>query len=63
MLSERYRYYCLDHRGELHNVEWFNAADDAEAIALIQAKHPIDTCEIWHESRLLATLSPARCRA
>jgi hypothetical protein len=58
-----YRYYCLDHAGQLRNIEWIDAEDDAQAIDHIQAMHPADTCEIWQGSRLVAKVSPTRLRA
>ncbi len=58
-----YRYYCLDSTGRLHSAQWFNATNDAEAIAQIEAKHPDATCEIWQDNRLVAKLAPQRLSA
>jgi hypothetical protein len=63
MPSENYRYYCLDSTGHLHSTEWFYAESDEAAIALIQAEHPNDTCEIWEGQRLVASLPPTRLSA
>jgi hypothetical protein len=63
MSSENYRYYCLDSTGHLYGAEWFDAANDAEAIALIEAQHSDRLCEIWESNRLVAKLSPQRLSA
>lgn len=63
MPSENYRYYCLDSTGHLHSAEWFHAESDDEAIARIEAERPDSTCEIWHNKRLVAKLSPRRLQA
>jgi hypothetical protein len=60
MSPGNYRYYCLDGVGHLHSAEWFNAKSDEDAIAQIAAKHPDGHCEIWQESRLVASVSPER---
>ena len=62
-MSSEYRYYCLDRTGHLHSAEWFDADDDAQAIALIEDRHPDSTCEIWHGRRLVAKLGPQRLSA
>ena len=53
-----YRFYCLDSTGRLYGAEWFHAENDADAISLIETKHPRDTCEIWQGKRLVAKISP-----
>lgn len=58
MPSEPYRYYCLDSSGQLHNAITFQAENDQAAIALIEAKHPEDKCEIWQGKRLVAKVAP-----
>ena len=58
MQSGNYRYYCLDRYGMLHAAEWFHAKSDEEAVALIEARHPVGTCEIWEGKRLVAKVSP-----
>ena len=63
MASEPYRYYCLDRAGRLHDAEWIEADGDEQAVALIEAKHPGEHCEIWQGKRLVAELSPARRQA
>jgi len=60
MFPENYRYYCLDRAGRVHTADWFDAADDEDAIAQIKAKHGEATCEIWEAKRLVAKLSPTR---
>jgi hypothetical protein len=63
MSSKKYRYYCLDRFGLLHSAEWFEAESDQQAIAMISQKHPDDTCEIWRDKRLVATIAPERLSA
>ena len=58
MPSQTYRYYCLDATGRLHDAHWFDAANDAEAVARVRATHPDGKCEIWHEERLVAAIAP-----
>ena len=58
MSLENYRYYCLDGAGRLHDVAWFVAESDADAIAQIAAMHPDSKCEIWQGKRFVAALSP-----
>ena len=60
MSTVKYRLYCLDGSGRLHEAEWLWAASDADAIALVEEKYPGGTCEIWEERRLVAKLSPRR---
>jgi len=60
MPQENYRYDCLDDTGRLQNAEWFRAGNDRDAIAIIEAKHPDDLCEIWQGRRLVAKFSPKR---
>ena len=63
MSQENYRYYCLDSTGNLHTAQWFAADNDEHAIALIEAKHPDGTCEIWQGRRLVAKIEPRRLQA
>jgi hypothetical protein len=60
MAPGSYRYYCLDGSGRLHDVAWFDAENDEDAIKQIEDKHPGDQCEIWEARRLVAKLSPSR---
>lgn len=62
-MAGTYRYYCLDGLGHLQNADWFEAADDADAVAQIGAQHAGRICEIWQGSRLVAKLSPVLRRA
>lgn len=57
-----YRYYCLDAAGHLHGADWFHAESADAAIAMIEAKHPHDRCEIWQRARLVGTTSPTSSR-
>ena len=63
MPCETYRHYRLDGVGHLHDAEWFEAADDQDAVAQIEARRAGGTCEIWQGKRLVAKLAPARMRA
>ena len=56
MPSTDYRYFCLDSTGKLHDTQWFNAADDEDAVAYVKAKHPDAKCEVWQDKRLVAKL-------
>ena len=62
MSSDPYRYYCFDSLGQLHNASTFHADNDQAAIALIEAEHPEDTCEIWQGKRLVAKVGPTPAR-
>ena len=63
MSHENYLFYCLDSAGRLHEAAWFEAEDDEDAVAQIEAKHQDATCEIWQGRRLVAKLSPRRLQA
>ena len=60
MPPDRYRLYRLDGAGMIHDAEWFDAEDDADAASRIESKHPDASCEIWHGTRLVVTISPSR---
>ena len=52
-----YRLYCLDRDGNIGTAEWFDAADDAEAIKKAHDMKPQALkCEVWQETRLVASL-------
>lgn len=63
MRPDSYRFYRLDGLGSIHDAEWFDAKDDADAAAHVEGKHPDATCEIWQDRRLVANLSPKRLSA
>ena len=63
MVSQTYRYYCLDSVGNLHLAEWFDAESDEKAISLIEEIHPDGRCEVWQGSRLVGKTSPQRLQA
>ena len=63
MPSEKYRYYCLDGTGRLHDAAWCEVENDADAIAQITVKHPDGKCEIWQGKRLVAELLPKHLQA
>ena len=58
MAPDGYRLYRLDRGGMIHDAEWFQAADDADARTRIEAKHTDSTCEIWQGKRLVAKVWP-----
>lgn len=60
MSQESYRYYCLDGIVHLHGPEWFEAENDEDAIARVEAEHRDATYERWHGKHLAATLRPKR---
>jgi hypothetical protein len=60
---EKYRYFCLDAAGRLHEAQWFAAETDEDAVAHVEAKHPDALCEVWLGNRLVAKLSPQRRQA
>ena len=60
MSETTYRYYCLDDAGHLHSAEWFEAENDEDAVAKVEAMHPDALCEIWHGGRLVAKVPPRR---
>lgn len=63
MSPDKYRYYCLDSRGQLHDAEWFHAETDEDAVAYVEAKHANCRCEIWRDRRLIASLPINRLSA
>lgn len=63
MSEGNYRYYCLDGAGRLHSAEWFDAENDEDAVAQIEAKHSDAHCEVWQGKRLVAKISPRRLQA
>ena len=58
MPQDNYRYYRLDGTGQLHGAEWFEAANDEDAVAHVKAKEPDAKWELWREHRLVATSYP-----
>lgn len=53
-----YRFYCLDSEGQIHAAEWFEAAGDEEALAMVQALHATGRCEVWKGSALVGCTTP-----
>ncbi|HEX6660504.1 MAG TPA: hypothetical protein VF067_01370 [Sphingomicrobium sp.] len=52
-----YRIYCLDSTGNISFADWFEAADDGQAVAKArQMKNGSARCEVWRSRRLVATL-------
>ena len=60
MSRENYRYDSLDATGRLKGADWFKADTDRDAVAIIEAKHSEDVCEIWQGRRLVAKFWPKR---
>lgn len=52
-----YRLYCMDGAGRIRDAEWFEAADDASALAVAAEMHPDALrCEVWCGTRLVGAL-------
>lgn len=54
---KEYRMYCLDGDGKIGAGEWFDANDDADALAIVRAKRLSVRCEVWERTRLVGTVS------
>ena len=55
-----YRLYCLDGAGKIGSGEWFEADNDAEALAFVRAKKLSVGCEVWDQSRLVGRVEAHR---
>jgi len=53
-----YRYYCLDGARHIHAAEWFDAASDEAAVALVQSRHPDSFCEVWKGNQIIGATRP-----
>lgn len=51
-----YRLYCLNGTSHIANGEWFEAASDDDAIAIVRSKKLRIDCEIWHRGHLVAEI-------
>ena len=49
-----YRLYCLNENRHIAHGEWFDAADDDNAIAIVTSKKLGLHCELWEGNRLVA---------
>lgn len=59
---ETYRLYCLDGVGKVVSAEWIEAQGDEVAIRIAGDLHADRSCELWQNSRLVATLDSGRER-
>lgn len=51
-----YRFYCLDGAGHISHAEWFDADDDAGAVAKIRRLHPDKNCEVWRGATMIGAI-------
>lgn len=58
MLSGDCQYYRVDGLRGFHEIEWFFAASDEDAISKVLARFPNEPSEIWQRKRFVAKLSP-----
>jgi hypothetical protein len=54
-----YRHYRLDGAGSISKAEWFDAADDADAIRQVEAHRLPVASEIWQGNRRVARVEPS----
>lgn len=55
-----YRVYCYDGAARTVSGDQIDAADDAEAIAIVRSRGFGSKCEIWQGDRLVAQLEGDR---
>ena len=55
-----YRVYCYDGAGKLWVADWFEAADDAAALAEARTMTAAVKCEVWQRDRLVGTIETPR---
>lgn len=60
---QTYRVYSFDLIRKAVEAEFIKAANDEEAIAIVEAGEYGSKCEIWHERRLVAQLEGERRHA
>jgi hypothetical protein len=58
-----YRVCCFDAANAIVTADWIEAVSDEEAIAKATARGFGTKCEIWQDSRLVASLENERRRA
>jgi hypothetical protein len=62
MLRIKYRFYPTDMTRKFYEArgtaDWFEAADDDDAVAQAKARHPGETGEVWIGPRLVAIVAP-----
>lgn len=52
-----YRLYCMDGAGRIRDAEWFEAANDAAALAAVKTIQPDALCyEVWCGTRLVGVV-------
>lgn len=54
-----YRHYRLDGAGRISKAEWFEAADDADAVRQVRDKKLPVASEIWDRNRRVARVDAA----
>ena len=62
-IPQVYRVYSFDLPRKAVEAEFIKAANDEEAIAIVEAGDFGSKCEIWHERRLVAQLAGERRQA
>ena len=60
---QTYRVYCFDLVRRAVGAEFIKAANDEQAIAIVEAGDFGSKCEIWHDRRLVAQLESERRQA
>ena len=53
-----YRHYRLDGAGNISNAEWFEAADDVDAVRKVREKKLPVPSEVWDRHRRVARVDP-----
>ena len=52
-----YHLYCLDHGGKSVEAQVITAATDEDAVSQARALKGLRQCEVWRDSRLIATIT------
>jgi hypothetical protein len=58
--QSNYRVYCHDGARKVVSAEWVAAANDEDAVTVVEAMYPGLHCEIWDGNRLVAKLEAKR---
>jgi hypothetical protein len=54
-----YRHYRLDGAGNISNAEWFEAADDEQAVRRVRERKLPVASEVWNGNRRVAKIDAA----
>ena len=54
-----YRHYRLEGSGRINKAEWFEAADDADAVRQVRERKLSVASEVWQGNRCVATIEPS----